>query len=205
MRKIVLYLLTLSLFASCSSDYDLEKSILIYDAEYPNLPIYSEWGYNTFGAYYDRQVFISNDYTTPLKVVSSNNITSFTFSGQLNNAGDSHYSRGFYETNMAMTLTLNNLNISEYTDLILLNDSIIDLTNDDCSMVFILGKDTIKPSIPMGEFHFKKAQHLFIDEEPTEVILSGIFNFQLLINNEPKSISHGRFDVTIREYDIFNY
>lgn len=205
MRKTILYLLISSLFISCSSDFDLEKSILIYDPDYPGLPIYSEWGYNTFGAYYDRQVFISNDYAMPLKIVSANNKTSFTFSGQLNNAGDSYYSHGFYENDMAMTLTLNNLIISEYTDLIILNDSIIDLSADDCNMVFIIGTDTIKPTIPKGEFYFKKVQHLFVDEEPTEVILSGIFDFQVLINEEPKSISHGRFDVTIREYDIFNY
>ena len=50
---------TVAMSFGCSREYNLEQTIFIYDPEFQDLPIYSEWGYNTFGAYYDREAFIS--------------------------------------------------------------------------------------------------------------------------------------------------
>ena len=43
------------------------------------------------------------------------------------------------------------------------------------------------------------------DNEPIEVILSGVFEFQALINNEPVSMSLGRFDVGVGQSNFYNY
>ena len=43
-------------------DADLHRTIFIRDKNYPDLPQYSEWGYNTFGAYINDEVFVSGDY-----------------------------------------------------------------------------------------------------------------------------------------------
>jgi len=60
------------------------------------LPIYSEWGYNTFGAYYDREIFVSNDISVPAKVSVSNNEMSFILDGQKEHQNyDSHKKNGY--------------------------------------------------------------------------------------------------------------
>jgi hypothetical protein len=56
MKKILIAfvsVLSLNLLFSCQkmSDYELSGTFFIEDPYYPGLPIYSEWGYNTFGAY----------------------------------------------------------------------------------------------------------------------------------------------------------
>ena len=44
-----------------------------------------------------------------------------------------------------------------------------------------------------------------VDKQQYEIILSGVFDFQALINNEPTSISMGRFDVGIANDNFFKY
>jgi hypothetical protein len=39
----------------------------------------------------------------------------------------------------------------------------------------------------------------------TEVILSGYFEMQVRINEEPFSLTNGRFDMGISESNFFNY
>ena len=205
MKKNLIYIIISFIITSCTDDYDLEKSVFIYDSEYKNLPEYSEWGYNTFGAYYDRKVFVSNDSEIPLKIISTNNSTSFIFKGQLNNQSSSYYSSGYYDADMTMKLTLNNYSVLTYNQLIELNDSIINLNSSDCAITLIIDNDTLPTTILNGEFEFKKVQNLLVDNEPIEVILSGLFDFQVLIGDEPTSISNGRFDIGIGESNFYNY
>jgi len=57
MKKYIIFpifvLIISSLLVSCSrdSDFYLQQSIFIEDPLNPGLPIYSEWGYNTFGVF----------------------------------------------------------------------------------------------------------------------------------------------------------
>jgi hypothetical protein len=53
-----------------------------------------------------------------------------------------------------------------------------------------------------GSLEFKKAQNLIVDKVAEEVILSGVFQFQIVIDDEPFTISRGRFDQGI-SYDNF--
>jgi hypothetical protein len=56
-----------------------------------------------------------------------------------------------------------------------------------------------------GTFQIKRAQHLLVDNKPEEVILSGVFEFQALINGEPVTISTGRFDVGVGEGNFYTF
>ena len=76
------FIIVLLLVFACSSDTALKKSIYIPDEEFPELPKYSEWGYNTFGAYYDRQAFTSTSEDVPVKVINKAGKTSFVFAGR---------------------------------------------------------------------------------------------------------------------------
>ena len=84
MKKHIFILSTIILiiFTGCKNEDELKNSVYIKDSEYTDLPAYSEWGYNTFGAYYDRVAFISNDFIVPAKVTVSDSQMSFILDGQ---------------------------------------------------------------------------------------------------------------------------
>jgi len=193
--KIKYLFLILIIIISCKKDKNLRDSIFIEDVESPGLPIYSEWGYNTFGAYYDREVFISNDKKVPLKIIVTNDTMTFNFFGQLGNTSYNNMTMKFYFTNF---LPVN------YEDLLQLNDTIIYLNNTNKISINIYGSN-VNVTLLNGYFKVDKAQLLFVDTKETEVILSGHFEFQALINNEPIAISDGRFDIGINQSNFFSY
>lgn len=178
---------------SCSKDSELSSSIYVSDRNSPELPVYSEWGYNTFGAYYDREVFVSNNQQIPLKILAHNGTTTFTFTGE------KHYDP------MKMVIGIKGFNPKTYYDLLLLNDSVFDLADTNYTTKIILDGDTIVHNIISGQIHFKRTQKLLIDNEETQVILSGVFVVKFINNNEPIAISEGRFDIGMGEYNFFSY
>src|SRR5258706_9086812 len=115
-RRLIFAMLVI-LVAGCAKENELKKSVLIYDSEYTDLPAYTEWGYNTFGAYYDRQIFISNNETVPAKVIVSKGRMSFVLGGQ--NGITKYYSDPFKK--MTMTFELAGFTPGTYTNLIVLN------------------------------------------------------------------------------------
>jgi hypothetical protein len=52
-------------------------------------------------------------------------------------------------------------------------------------------------TVSMGELHVIRVQNLLVDNNPTETILSGTFEFEGVMNGDPVSITHGRFDVGV--------
>jgi len=193
----------LVIISSCSKEYELNKSIFIPDKDYPSLPAYTEWGYNTFGALYDREPFINSDLRVPSKIVCTGGKTSFSLKGHI---GESRYY--YYESNekpIILNFDLYGFVPVSFSNLIELNDTIIDLTNPLCKVSLTL--DTVKYNVTVlnGSLNFKRAQNLMVDKQQYEIILSGIFDFQALINNEPTSISMGRFDVGIANDNFFKY
>lgn len=195
MKRHILFISTIILIiiAGCSKENELNNSVYISDYEYTDLPAYSEWGYNTFGAFYDRDVFISNSKVVPAKIIVSDSQMSFLLDGQ----------KGTYDIEshdykeMSIDFRISGLNPAIYNDLILLNDTVFDLTNADCKVLITI--DTTKYSVKIlsGELKFKRAQNLLVDTKHIEVILSGYFEFKVLINNKPITVSNGRFDVGI--------
>jgi hypothetical protein len=188
---IILALISTFLTA-CKKENELKKSVFIYDPENIDLPAYSEWGYNTFGAYYDREIFVSNNEFVPAKIIVSDTSLSFLLDGQ---KGPSDYYSDYPE--MLISFTLSGLMPAHYADLALLNDSIIDLTNSACHIFVTI--DTVKftADILDGELNFNKVQILQVDKQQVEAILSGYFEFKAIINDKPITISDGRFDVGI--------
>lgn len=202
MKKLCLILSTAILFlAGCSKDNDIHDSVFIQDSEHIDLPAYSEWGYNTFGAYYDRIPFIYNDERIPAKVLVTDNSLSFILEGQ---KGENYYYSGIRSREMSVSFKISDTAPEQYTDLINLNNTNFDLT--DPSSQLLITVDTIQyaATIISGELFFKRAQNLRIDGEQTEVILSGYFEFQALINNLPVTVSDGRFDVGIGADNFYN-
>jgi len=190
----------LLLLAGCSKEYELTKSVFIQDPEYTDLPAYSEWGYNTFGAYYDRLAFISNNEIVPAKIIVTNNEMSFVLDGQ---KGSSYYYAASDE--MTLSFKIPGFIPATYTDLTALNDTILNLANPVYQV--IVSMDTLKytATILSGELNFKRAQNLKVDKKEIEVILSGYFEFKALINEKPVTISNGRFDVGISPDNFYTY
>lgn len=195
MRTIIFIALTVILI-SCDKDAELKRSIFLPDPQASGLPRYSEWGYNTFGAYYNRDVIVSNDHEVPLQVIQQLNKTKLQFRGQ---KGSGYWSGDVF----TITLTINNFTPLTYADLISLDKAVFDLEDDNYTISITSTSATLDVEILNGTFEIKRAQRLLVDGEPEEVILSGVFEFQALVNGEPVSISEGRFDVGAGTYNFF--
>ena len=198
-KQLFIFAIIILIFTGCSKDYELKKSVFINDKEFPSLPIYSEWGYNTFGAYYDREVFVSNDISVPAKVSVSNNEMSFILDGQ--KEPDTYDSR----QKMVMTFKISDFLPEEYTNLTTLNDTILDLTNPAYQVLISMDNTTYTANILSGKLTFKRAQNLLVDKKQVEVILSGYFEFKAIINEKTVTVSDGRFDVGISSDNFYIY
>ncbi len=189
--------------AACSEETELKRSVFIPDETYPDLPAYTEWGYNSFGAYYDMEPFISNDYGVTAKMINTGGKTSFSLSG--------HMSHGYYydyypDDIVSLVFDFYNFDPQSYTDLISLNNHNVDLTDPSCKVRMITGTDDNELVILSGTMVFNRAQNLYVDKKLAEVILSGTFGFQALVDGEePVSVTLGRFDVGIGFDSFFRY
>jgi hypothetical protein len=194
MKIQLLTLITLlSIFlAACKKDNELEKSVFINDPENTDLPAYSEWGYNTFGAYYDRDIFVSNNALVPAKIIVSDTSMTFMLDGQLGT-----YEDYYNYSEMILSFNLPGLTPSKYADLAIVNDSIIDLTDSECLVEVFIDNVRYPVNILEGELNFHRVQILQVDNKLVEAILSGYFEFRAMISGKPVSISDGRFDVGI--------
>jgi hypothetical protein len=195
-----IYILAFSFFLlGCDADYELKQSVFIEDAASPGLPEYSEWGYNTFGAYYGRETFISNDTDVPLNVIHEDDVTSFEFNGML---GKRYYNQ---DNSFTMTVTYQGFNPETFKDLMNLHDVVIDLKDAEHTVVFSDTFGSYQAEILSGQFQIKRAQYLLVDKKPTQVILSGVFQMQAVVNGQAITISDGRFDVGVSPDNFFNY
>lgn len=153
------------------------------------------------GAFYDRAPFISNDFQTPAKVVVSDSSASFIFDGQL--GGSKDYYPGYVE--MSVIFTTDGFLPERYENLILLNDTTIDLENPGWQVMINKEGGQYEADILEGFIEFKKAQRLLVDKEQKEVILSGRFGFRAVVEDEPVNVSNGRFDLGVGERNFFKW
>jgi len=203
MNKIFTIFL-LIVITACSDDYELQKSIFISDPQAPGLPEYSEWGYNTFGAYFDRGVFISNDKDYPMKVISENGTTKFLLQGKYAGIGNYYYYSYEDAEELSLQIEVKNTTFENYLDLISLHKSVYDLNTSD--FVLRITRDEVEYvcEVLSGNFTFNHAKKLIVDLEEAEVILSGFFELKTKINGIPISITAGRFDVGVGENNFFS-
>jgi len=172
--------------------YTLQKSVFIEDVENPGLPVYSEWGYNTFGTYIDRVPFTSSEDQLPVKIIVNSDTLNIILKGVINNV------------NAVLKMSFKGYPIADYQDLKALNDSVLDMKNN-CNVVLTRNNIAEKLNIIEGKFYIKRTQDLYVDMEYTKSIISGVFNFKTFFSGEPVAISNGRFDLGIGYDNFYNY
>lgn len=181
--------------ASCAKmdEFNLSGTVFIEDPYYPGLPIYSEWGYNTFGAYIDRKPFVSTTDDLPVKIIVNNDTLHLIFRGRMGSE------------NVDFKISVKGYSPATYFDLTEMDNKTINLKENGRAVSVKIGNVTTNLSLIEGELIIKRVQRLYVDEEPLRTILSGYFNLKTFLNNEPVAISHGRFDLGIGYENFYNY
>ncbi|MBN2350755.1 MAG: hypothetical protein JXJ22_18095 [Bacteroidales bacterium] len=197
--KIISYLYLIILipvfFSSCEKmdDISLSQTVFIEDPYYPGLPIYSEWGYNTFGAYIDRKPFISTEYELPVKIIVNPDTLHIIFRGRMDNM------------DVDLKLSIKGYSPATYYDLTELDNTTINLKETGRQAILKTTNETTILNLIEGELKFNRVQLLYVDEELTRTIVSGYFNLKTFLNDEPIAISYGRFDFGIGYENFYNY
>jgi len=176
----------------CKKDADLSGSIYIPDSEHAELPAYTEWGYNTFGAFYNRNVFSYSNYQVPLNITVSGDELAFLFQGQYD---------GYSE--MILKIIAKRTNVSAYQDLLSYNDSIIDLDTELTRVEMTKNGEDKEIEILEGQLHIKRTQKVFVDDKEYGIIVSGTFYVKFLENKLPSIIGDGRFDLSVNDNNFF--
>ena len=174
-------------------DFFLSGTVFIEDPYYPGLPIYSEWGYNTFGAYIDREPFVSNIGDIPVKVIVNTDTLRMILKGRM---GDQE---------VDLTFSVKGFSPETYYDLTVMDDTIINLKEIGRAVTMKIGDETIDLELIEGELTINRVQRLSVDEELTRTIMSGYFQLKTFLDNEPIAISQGRFDLGIGYENFYNY
>jgi hypothetical protein len=169
----------------------LDKTVFIPDEDDRRLPAYTEWGYNSFGAEYERDYFLVSNSIVPCKMVyyKTSRKLLFSLNGTIRDRKEMMLLFTF-----PLTETVNN-----FSSLIQLDDVEIDLAADNCTVKTVLGKDETVLAITEGTLHFRRAQLLKVDDDINRVILSGVFDLRFRENSLPSYISDGRFDMGITD------
>ncbi|MDR0546994.1 MAG: hypothetical protein LBG77_05360 [Dysgonamonadaceae bacterium] len=181
---------------SCAVDESLDQTIVVKDEQDPNLPAYTEWGYNSFGAKYERTYFLASNTWAPCKITTKNGQVNFILQGSL--SGTSIYDKTI------LTISFPAPEIRQYADLLLLHERSFNLKDASCSVRLEYGIENQLLNLIAGNITFKRAQQLRVDDKNDRIILSGTFAVQFLNNDRPESFSRGRFDLGLIEQDFYD-
>jgi len=196
MRRIAYILLAAVALCSCSRESDLKKSIFIPDPDDSRLPAYTEWGYNTFGAYLDREVFIYNDNLIPFVAIAKNSVTELQFNGEI-------YENFFSnDEKVSLIIKTSSIHLTKAEDLVVLNGKTYQLSSPNFEAYLERNGARSKLSVQQGSLTFQRVQKVFVDKKYTEMILSGYF--EITATGTP-SITEGRFDVAVKDGYSFSY
>ncbi len=196
MKQVCKSFTTILLFVAitaCSRqfDYHVSRSIFIPDKEYPGLPVYSEKGYNSFGVYWGLTPFTSEFTEEPSKLIVRGDSCHIYFYGKVNGA------------DRTMLFSIPDVKPDSFSDLISLDGREFDLLGDECALLLLAHSDTLSVDILEGNFTIKRAQNLYVDNVLTQVVLSGIFSFKAIVEDEPASFLTGRFDMGYGDENFF--
>jgi hypothetical protein len=180
----------------CIEDNDLNRTIFVRDKYHPELPQYSEWGYNTFGAFINDDVFISgNDNWNPSSVSFNDTSMIFSFQGEkIVNKTDT--------TEMTLIFSIPGNPQLDSPYLLGLNNAAIDLSEIPAHVLIVSGQTTYPVLVNTGVLYIRRVQNLVVDNAHEEIILSGTFEFGGIMDGNPVNVTLGRFDVGIAN---FNY
>lgn len=174
-------------------DFELSQTVFIEDSYYPGLPIYSEWGYNTFGAYIDRRPFVSTNHDLPVKIIVNPDVLHMNLRGRMDGQ------------EVDLKFSVNGYSPASHYDLTELNNTTINLKESGRQVFLKMGDHNQKLELIEGELKFERVQLLYVDEELTRTIVSGYFQLKTFLNGEPIAISYGRFDFGIGYENFYNY
>ncbi|MCL1934609.1 MAG: hypothetical protein FWF53_12445 [Candidatus Azobacteroides sp.] len=191
----------LSLYACSSYDDLMDKMIFIPDNKDSNLPAYTEWGYNSFGAKYEQSYFVVANNIVPCSIVYQDGILNFSLNGRVG----IEYSSLSNDGKMTLTFSFPTAPMNEYKDLMALHQKEIDLTDTSCKVKMTKDFNTEILTIVSGHLTFKRAQLLRLDDKENRVILSGTFDVQFLRDDQPEVLSDGRFDLGINDLYFSSY
>ena len=201
MKKYGLSLIAITLLlSSCEEIPEMEKTIFIPDEINKSLPAYTELGYNSFGAIYERRLFYATNSIVPCKILYQKGIMTFTLSGCI---GSNYRSGGAAEE---MTLFISfpvDEAMNNYPDLMALHQKRIDFTDSSCEVRMVRKSVEEDITVLSGNLFFKRVQLLRINEKENRVILSGTFELTFLRNQLPEILSYGRFDLGIANLFVF--
>ena len=180
------------LLSSCAKEpyYRISQSIFIEDTTSPGLPIYSERGYNSFGAYWDQVPFSSERTETPAKMIIKKDSCHLYLRGNINSI------------EKIFIISFPEYLPKTFTDLVSLNGKTIDLIKEKC-VISIDGMNKRNLKILEGEIIFKRAQNMYVDKKLIRVALSGTFSFKANVNDMPSTFSNGRFDIGFGHENFF--
>jgi hypothetical protein len=183
-RKLYIIAL-LALMFSCVGK-EMDEVIFIPDPDDSNLPAYTEWGYNTYGARFGDEYFGASYSYNPFAIAYSNGHLNFVLDG---------YTSSFDEMKVAISFPCSS--IDSYADLMALHEQTIDLAASNS----IVKVDNSVVEVSSGSLTFKRAQLLRIDMEPERVILSGTFEVFYRQGGVSRELTDGRFDLGVTSVD----
>lgn len=198
MKKYIIIAAALIAMTACSKS-DFKETQYISDPDYPGLPIYSEMGYNSFGAYINDKVFYSNWNDRPFYLVADRDNLTMTLYGRSNNDN----------FNMVFTLPIDTTYpLEDYHSLLILNGK--SFTIDTIPMSCIVKMEGhYAPeieSIYSGYIKFEKVQQVLVDKTDAEVVVSGKFQFRAFTPDGTRiDVTGGRFDLGVDNANFVNF
>ena len=199
MKKYI-FILSVMLAATACSKSDFKQTQYIDDPDYPGLPIYSEMGYNTFGAYINEQVFnVSYEHGRPFYLVADREKLTMTFYGQ------------DYRNNLNMIFTLpidSTYHLEDYHSLLTLDGKTftIDTIPTSCNIKMEGSYAPNIESIYSGYIKFEKVQQVIVDKQDAEVVVSGKFQFRAFTHDGTRiDVTGGRFDLGVDNANFVNF
>lgn len=196
MKKFFLIISMLGLiFMSCKKETTLSGSYIIPDPANPSLPIYSESGYNTFGAMFDDNSMTKSQYqyNSGFVYITTDTMSVFKMNFVLYPYGT-----------VAIDFKLKDMFPSNYAELLALAGKTYNFKEPNSSFALYRDGTPVDYQLIDGEIEFHKAQPFRIDEIVSGTVLSGYFSMKFIVDNQPHSIYDGRFDVSVQDHNFYD-
>lgn len=199
MKKYIIITAALIAMTACSKS-DFKETQYISDPDYPGLPIYSEMGYNSFGAYINEQTFtVSHENNRPFYLVADRDNLTLTLYGWSN----------YKNLNLIFTLPIDtSYHLEDYHSLLELDKKTftIDTIPTSCNVKMEGYYAPDIKSIYSGYIKFEKVQQVIVDKTDAEVVASGKFQFRAFTNDGTRiDVTGGRFDLGVDNANFVNF
>lgn len=193
-ERMLILGVVLLVVASCyrEPEDDIDKVVFIEDKNYPGLPIYSESGFDTFGAYINGKSWRSSA-KEQFHLMAKHNSLFFTLYPDLKSRSES----GFKDLKIIFT----GFEIDKYDDILKLHKQEVDLSSSSCRLIFDL-TDTVK-NVTEGHLTFNRVKSVTVDKKFYEYVLSGTIAFSSGSGADTINMRHGRFDLSAERGGMF--